>query len=113
MQGPAEQQMAPLTSPTDCSTLLISSEHAIWSRISSEFGGTACNRNWHRAAPDGRFRAILNLIIKLAIKEGFHCLDLESVFSSLNNLRLCLGMDLKVYYIPHTLMIGISGGGKY
>ncbi|GIY91813.1 hypothetical protein CEXT_326501 [Caerostris extrusa] len=30
---------------TDCSTLLISSKHAIWSRITSEFGGTTCNRN--------------------------------------------------------------------
>ncbi|GIY91816.1 hypothetical protein CEXT_326531 [Caerostris extrusa] len=42
---------------TDCSTLLMSSKHAIWSWMSSDFGGTACNRNWHRAAPDGRFRA--------------------------------------------------------
>ncbi|GIY59407.1 hypothetical protein CDAR_609351 [Caerostris darwini] len=39
-------------SPTGCSTLLISSKHAIWSWISSEFCGTACNRNWHGAAPD-------------------------------------------------------------
>ncbi|GIY59402.1 hypothetical protein CDAR_609321 [Caerostris darwini] len=60
-------------SSTDCSTLLISSKHAIWSRRSSELCLTICNRNWHRAAPHGRFMATVNLFhqIKLFLRRRY------------------------------------------